>query len=212
MTFVPDGFEPPTGLDHEHFGLRPLGPEHNESDYAAWTSSVEHILATPGYEGAKWPHPMTPDENKADLTEHAREFAAREGFTYTVLAPDSETVIGCLYIYPSERPEFDAKVRSWVRAADAELDPVLYRAVTDWLPRRGRSRIDYAERPRRDRTSPGGEVAPTRPSAIRPRSVPVGHRVRSPRRRSDRRSRTRRRRSAGSPPSDSQGCHETPSQ
>ncbi len=148
MTFVPDEFEPPAGLDHVAFRLRPLGPEHNDSDYAAWTSSVEHILATPGYEGAKWPHPMTPEENKADLTEHAREFAAREGFTYTVLAPDSETVIGCLYIYPSERHEFDAKVRSWVRVADAELDPVLYRAVTDWLLASWPfERLDYATRP-----------------------------------------------------------------
>ena len=68
-----------------------------------------------------------------DLTKHAAEFVAREAFTYTVLAPDSDVVIGCLYIYPSERPEYDAKIRSWVRAADADLDPVLYLAVTDWL-------------------------------------------------------------------------------
>lgn len=148
MTFVPDGFEPPTGLDHESFRLRPLGPEHNESDYAAWTSSIEHILATPGYEGSSWPHAMTRDENMADLTEHAGEFAAREGFTYTVLAPDSETVIGCVYIYPSKNPEFDAKVRSWVRASDANLDPILYRAVTDWLVESWPfGRLDYARRP-----------------------------------------------------------------
>jgi hypothetical protein len=148
MTFVPDEFEPPAGLDHESFRLRPLGPEHNESDYAAWTSSMEHIHATPGYEGASWPHPMTLEQNKADLTEHADEFAARAGFTYTVLAPDDETVIGCLYIYPSERPGIDAKVRSWVRAEDAELDPVLYRVVTDWFATSWPfEHIDYAVRP-----------------------------------------------------------------
>ena len=106
-----------------------------------------HILATPGYEGARWPHPMTPDENEADLIEHAREFAAHEGFTYTVLAPDNETVVGCVYIYPSKSPEFDAKVRSWVRATDAQLDPVLYRAVTDWLLASWPfDRLDYARR------------------------------------------------------------------
>ena len=148
MTFVPDAFEPPAGLDHESFRLRPLGPEHNESDYAAWTSSIEHIHATPGYEGAKWPHPMTLEQNRADLIEHADEFAARKGFTYTVLALDDETVIGCLYIYPSDRPGVDAKVRSWVRAADARLDPVLYRVVTDWFATSWPfERIDYAARP-----------------------------------------------------------------
>lgn len=147
VSFVPDEFTPPAGLDHDAFRLRPLGAEHNESDYAAWTSSVEHILATPGYEGSSWPHPMTLDENRMDLTEHAGEFAAREAFVYTVMERDSETVIGCLYIYPSERPEYDAKVRSWVRAADAGLDPVLYRLVTDWLATSWPfETVDYAAR------------------------------------------------------------------
>lgn len=128
----------------------PLGPEHNEADYAAWTSSVDHILATPGYEGSHWPHPMTPAENLADLTRHATEFEARTGMTYTVLGGEPETVIGCVYIYPSETPGVDAKVRSWVRAANAELDAVMYRAVTDWLATAWPfERIDYAPRPER---------------------------------------------------------------
>ena len=146
--FVPDAFTPPSGLDHDAFRLRPLGPQHNESDYAAWTSSMEHILATPGYEGSSWPRAMTLDENMGDLTKHAGEFVARSAFVYTVLAPEGETVIGCLYIYPSEKPGVDAKIRSWVRAADADLDPVLYRVVTDWLATSWPfGRIEYAVRP-----------------------------------------------------------------
>lgn len=55
---------------------------------------------------------MTPEENLGDLVRHANEFAARTGFTYTVLAPDSgdRTVVGCVYIYPSEKAGFDARV------------------------------------------------------------------------------------------------------
>jgi hypothetical protein len=146
--FVPAGFEPPDGLDHERFRLRPLGVEHNASDYAAWTSSIDHIHATPGFEGSRWPHEMTLAENRGDLERHAADFAARVGFTYTVLAPDSDTVIGCVYVYPSEDADRDARVRSWVRTADAELDPLLYRAVGAWLaevwPFR---RVAYAPRP-----------------------------------------------------------------
>jgi hypothetical protein len=146
--FVPDAFMPPSGLDHEDFRLRPLGPQHNESDYAAWTSSMEHILATPGYEGSSWPRPMTLDQNMGDLTKHAGEFVTRAAFVYTILAPDNETVIGCLYIYPSDRPGVDAKVRSWVRAADADLDPVVYRVVTDWLTTSWPfDAVEYAPRP-----------------------------------------------------------------
>ena len=148
--FVPDSFTPPSGLDHPAFRLRQLGPEHNDSDHAAWTSSVDHIRATPGFEGLSWPHPMTLEENRSDLARHAGDFAARTGFTYTVLAPtgDEPEVTGCVYIYPSEKQGFDAQVRSWVRAADADLDPVLYRAVSAWLrdawPFRS---VEYAPRP-----------------------------------------------------------------
>jgi hypothetical protein len=145
--FIPDAFEPPLALDHARFLLRPLGPEHNDADYAAWTGSVDHIRATPGFETASWPHPMTLEENRVDLIRHAADFAARTGFTYTVLDAATGDVIGCVYIYPSDRPGRDAHVRSWVRSDDAELDAVLYRAVRDWLASAWPfARVDYAER------------------------------------------------------------------
>ena len=131
-SFVPDDFVPPAALDRPEFHLRPLGPEHNESDYAAWTSSVDHIHATPGWESEGWPREMTLEENRGDLVRHAADFAARRGFTYTVLAPDSETVIGCVYIYP-DKPGPGAIIESWVRAADADLDRPLWQAVSGWV-------------------------------------------------------------------------------
>ena len=131
MTFVPDGFEPPRRLEADAFVLEPLGPEHNESDYAAWTSSMEHIHASPGWAESTWPQAMTLDENRGDLERHARDFAERTGFTYTVLAADDGSVIGCVYIYPVDG--HDAQARSWVRADRAELDGPLRDAVRAWL-------------------------------------------------------------------------------
>lgn len=131
--FVPAGFAPPRGLATDHFRLEPLGPEHSERDYAAWTSSIEHILASPGYgAGASWPRSMTLEENLADLERHARDFAERTGFTYTVLDPDDD-VVGCVYVYPARDGVHDARVRSWVRASRAELELPLRRAVAAWL-------------------------------------------------------------------------------
>ena len=69
--------------------LVPLGAEHNASDYAAWTSSMDHILATPGFADWGWPHPMPLEQNLDDLVKHADDFEARRGFTYTVLDPDA---------------------------------------------------------------------------------------------------------------------------
>ena len=100
--FVPDGFDQPMTMTTEQFVLEPLGPQHNESDYQAWMSSMDHIRATPGFEDGSWPREMTLDENLADLERHAREFERREAFTFTVLEPGSTGVIGCVYIYPSK--------------------------------------------------------------------------------------------------------------
>ncbi|HEY3766352.1 MAG TPA: hypothetical protein VGL44_14430 [Gaiellales bacterium] len=147
--FVPDEFDPPLGLTTPQFRLEPLGPQHNEADYAAWTSSMQHIHATPGFTTSRWPREMTIDQNRDDLLRHQRDFQARTGFTYTVLGGGGDDVIGCVYIYPlAPDPEPGAAhVDSWVRADHAELDVPLHRAVSDWLaadwPFR---RVDYAAR------------------------------------------------------------------
>ena len=141
--FVPVDFAPPGGLTAEEFRLEPLGPQHNAADYAAWTASIGHIQATPGFTGTGWPHEMSLAENLRDLERHAQDFAERRGFTYTVLSTSTGEVIGCVYIYPPRgespgRPSADdqhAAVSSWVRADHATLDPVLYHAVRAWLER-----------------------------------------------------------------------------
>ena len=60
--FVPRDFGVPQRLETPRFTLEPLDPEHNDRDYDAWTPSMEHIHATPGWEGSSWPPEMTPDE------------------------------------------------------------------------------------------------------------------------------------------------------
>lgn len=133
VAFVPDDFQPPLGLVADDFLLEPLGPEHNEDDYEAWSSSIEHIQATPGFRGSSWPHAMTLEENRADLERHACDFAERSGFTYTVLDPSDRGVIGCVYIYPDKAGVDDAVVRSWVRATRAGSDAALRELVSRWL-------------------------------------------------------------------------------
>jgi hypothetical protein len=145
VEFVPAAFEPPRRLATEQFVLEPLGPEHNEADYAAWSSSIEHIRSTPGYGEGSWPREMTLDENRTDLERHAADFAAREGFTYTVLDPSDGATVGCLYIYPAKASDRNATVQSWVRADRAELDQPLRTAVRRWLDREWPfAAVDYA--------------------------------------------------------------------
>jgi hypothetical protein len=56
--------DPPSPLSTAWFRLEMLAPLHNERDFEAWMSSIEHIHATPGFAstdwgGDNWPMPMT---------------------------------------------------------------------------------------------------------------------------------------------------------
>ena len=150
QSFVPEDFDPPRELELPEFHLVPLDVRHNESDHAAWSSSIAHIRATPGFEEWDWPpvEGMSLDANRADLEQHSRDFTERSGFTFTVLRPGTEEVIGCLYIYPAKDGDGAAQVRSWVRADVAELDRPLHAAVSRWLVERWPfERTIYADRP-----------------------------------------------------------------
>ncbi|HWE55209.1 MAG TPA: hypothetical protein VG435_06825 [Acidimicrobiales bacterium] len=150
MPFVPDDFDVPTAAGTDRFVLEPLDVMHNEADLAAWSSSIDHIRATPGFPDGDWPPlaGMSSDRNRSDLARHADDFAQRRGFTYTVLDPADGRVIGCLYIYPSKKDGHEAEVSSWVSAERAELDGPLYRFVSDWLDRGWPfTSVDYGPRP-----------------------------------------------------------------
>ena len=134
MSLVPDDFIPPPPIQTEQFRLELLGPKHNESDYAAWTSSIDFIRALPGWATSTWPTPMTLEDNLGDLTGHLERSTSGRDFAYTVLMPDRDEVIGCVYFTPTKPPRDDAvAVLSWVTSEHADLDAPLYEAVSRWL-------------------------------------------------------------------------------
>jgi RimJ/RimL family protein N-acetyltransferase len=132
---VPDTFDVPMHFETPLFVLEPLGPEHNESDHAAWSSSIEHIRTTPGFALRQWPRPMSSAENLADLEAHSADFDARTAFAYTVLDPGTREVIGCVYLDPDPTGLAEVAVRSWVGASHADLDEPLRGALAAWLER-----------------------------------------------------------------------------
>jgi len=99
------------------------------------------------FAGRTWPFPRSVDENLHDLHKHRDDFVNRRGFTYTVRDDDGE-IIGCVYIYPSDRPGIDAAVHSSVRADRSHLGRPLWGAVSDWLRVSWPFvDVDYARRP-----------------------------------------------------------------
>jgi RimJ/RimL family protein N-acetyltransferase len=134
MSLVSAGFAPPEPVHTDQFRLALLGPKYNESDYAAWTSSMDFIRRLPGWETSSWPRPMTIEENLRDCTSHLARSSSGIDFAYTVLLPDRDQVIGCVYFKPTRPPRRDAvDVGSWVTAEHSDLDKPLYEVVTQWL-------------------------------------------------------------------------------
>ena len=134
MSLVPDGFLLPSPPATDTFRLALLGPEHNESDYRAWTRSMDFIRSLPGWGESSWPEPMTIEENLGDCVSHLERSSSGTDFAYTVLLPDRDEVIGCVYFKPTAPARPGAvRVLSWVTAEHADLDEPLYDAVTRWL-------------------------------------------------------------------------------
>jgi hypothetical protein len=131
---VPDDFAVPEAYDTDFFRFELLGPRHNEADHAAWTSSIPHIRATPGF-GGHWPpsEGVTLAENLADLRSHEDRSGRRVDFAYSVLDPTTGDVIGCVYFKPVSTVEDEVAALSWVRADRAELDTRLTEVVGAWL-------------------------------------------------------------------------------
>lgn len=134
-TLVPAGFilpDPPRTL---RFRLELMGEEHSDGDYDAWSRSIRHVLATPGFVGWEWPPPqgMTRGENREAVLRHRRHSDARVGFTYCVVESGTDAVIGCAYIYPDRLAVTECELRTWVGLDWADLDADVHRVTLAWL-------------------------------------------------------------------------------
>ena len=130
---VPANFDIPTSLIMDNFRLEVLEPSVVELDYEAVMSSKVNLRKIFS-ENDAWPSDtMTLEDNNNDLVQHYEEFQSREAFAYTVLTPDKNKCIGCLYIYPSETKDFDSVVYFWIRDDSLALESEFYILIEGWL-------------------------------------------------------------------------------
>lgn len=131
---VPDGFAVPEKLAGDGFHLRMLSIEDVEKDYAAVVASTARLKGLLDPE-SDWPEGLTLREDLVDLGWHEREFTLRRSFAYTVMSADESQCLGCVYIFPSEDPAFEAAVFYWARDGRdwARRDEALGRLVRDWM-------------------------------------------------------------------------------
>ena len=131
---VPDDFQVPEILQTDRLRLRPLAIHDAVKDFDAVASSEERLRSV--YDpGGEWPSGLTLEQNIIELGWHQTEFQLRTSFAYTVVSLDGSEVLGCVYIYPSPRPEYDAQVTMWVRQSRVAegLDEHLFDTVESWI-------------------------------------------------------------------------------
>lgn len=135
VSFVPEDFEVPQNLDTDAYRLRMLTIHDVDKDFEAVMSSTDHLKKV---WGGTWPEGLTLEQNLIDLGWHQKEFQRRTSFAYTVVAPDESMVLGCVYIYPSRRPEYDAEIYLWARqdTDTANLEQHLELATRNWIAER----------------------------------------------------------------------------
>lgn len=148
MQFYPTDASVPEMLQTDEFTLCPLTPEHVELDHAALMTSKEMLRLWSAQPDGGWPEDdFSVADNLKDMEWHYGDHLARTAFTFTVLNPAEDEVLGCVYIVPfaplveanSQLSEFigdnSALVRFWVvepRLADG-LDERLLQAMIGWF-------------------------------------------------------------------------------
>lgn len=133
--FVPDAFAVPDTLENEHFRIRMLTVNDVVKDYDAVMSSIDHLQGVFGPR-SKWPSKdLTLEQDLIDLGWHQKEFQMRSSFSYTVVKLDESKVIGCLYIFPTNKGDYNAEITMWVRSSVLKegLDSILFNTVKHWI-------------------------------------------------------------------------------
>ncbi|MCP4310407.1 MAG: GNAT family N-acetyltransferase [Bacteroidetes bacterium] len=133
--FISSDFKVPQSYENEHFSARMLTVNDVVKDYDAVMTSIDHLQGVFGPR-SKWPSKdLTLEQDLIDLGWHQKEFQKRSSFAYTVVRPDESEVIGCIYIYPTSKSDYNAMITMWVRSSvlDEGLDAVLFESVRQWI-------------------------------------------------------------------------------
>jgi len=133
--FVPADFNVPDTLENQYFRIRMLTVNDVVKDYDAVMTSLDHLKGVFG-PNSKWPSKdLTFEQDLIDLGWHQKEFQRRSSFAYTVVSLDESEVIGCLYINPTAKGDYDAVINMWVRTSVLVqgLDTILFNTVKEWI-------------------------------------------------------------------------------
>ena len=132
--FIPTNFKVPNSLQNKHFRIRMLSINDAVKDYDAVMSSADYLNKE--FPNWGWPKKnLSLEQNLIDLGWHQKEFQIRSSFAYTVVSLDESQILGCVYIDPSDKSNFDVEIHLWARESqhDKGLDTFLFDSVKQWI-------------------------------------------------------------------------------
>lgn len=135
--FIQKDFKVPDVLETDKFRLRMLTVKDVKLDYDAIMTSIKHLQKTrPLGPKIDWPtKDLSYEQDLIDLGWHQKEFQNKSSFAFTVMNLKETKCLGCMYIYPSNNPKYDAIVMMWVRESEIAngLDEILFSSVKKWI-------------------------------------------------------------------------------
>ena len=130
---LPSNFNAPENYKTDEFYFAVLEPSITEIDYQAVMSSRKNLRKIFSANDA-WPSDsMTIEENTQDLIRHESEFRQKKAFAYSVFTTNKNEYIGCVYIKPKIKNDFDCEVYLWVKDSRNALDQKLFQEIKKWL-------------------------------------------------------------------------------
>lgn len=98
MDYYPKTAIVPKGFSTPQFTIRPLLATDVQKDYEAVMAAQElNLRLTEG----RWPKDgFSVEENLEDLKYHQIMHEERKEFTYTIMDPEEQNCLGCIYFYP----------------------------------------------------------------------------------------------------------------
>jgi len=135
MSFLPEDFEVPPGFETEQFRVRPLTIHDVVLDYDAVMTNRDYLWSLFS-ECWSWPpEDLSIEQDMIDLAWHQKEGQLGRSFVYAVMTLEEDRMLGCVYLDPPSREDYDVELLYWVRRdhVDSGLDASVIGSVREWL-------------------------------------------------------------------------------
>lgn len=133
MKIVPKNFVIPEVFKTSNCILKPLTVNDLIKDYEAVMSSADLIRGCLSI-NKSWPNSnLTIEQDLIDLGWHQKEFQRKSSFAYVIWSKDGSKYLGCMYIFPSSKINYEVEVYFWIKAGLKGFEKYFEGKIMNWV-------------------------------------------------------------------------------